>query len=69
MTTLNNVTSIEELKNFVFASEYLTKVLGVESNCTRDEFIKACASLKRELAIQYKMQDLFMEEWGITKKG
>jgi hypothetical protein len=69
MTTLNNVTSIEELKNFVLASEYLTKVVGVENNCTRDEFIKACASLKRELAIQYKMQDLFMEEWGITKKG
>jgi predicted RNase H-related nuclease YkuK (DUF458 family) len=69
MTTLNNVTSIEELKTFVLSSDYLTSVVGVESNCTRDEFIKACASLKRELAIQYKMQDLFMEEWGITNKG
>ena len=69
MTTLNNVTSIEELKNFVFASEYLTSVVGVESNCTIDEFIKACASLKRELAIQYKMQDLWMEEWERKNKG
>lgn len=68
MTTLNNVTSIEELKNFVFASEYLTSVLGVESNCTRDEFIKACASLKRELAIQYKMVDLWFEEYERTNK-
>jgi len=38
MTTLNNVTSIEELKTFVLSSDYLTSVVGIESDCTRDEF-------------------------------
>lgn len=69
MRPLDNVTSIEELKNFVFASEYLTSVIAIESDCTKDEFIKACASLKKELAIQYKMQELWMEEWERNNKG
>jgi hypothetical protein len=69
MTTLNNVTSIEELKTFVFSSDYLTNVVGIESNCTRDEFIKAVAGLKRELAIQYKMIDLWFEEYERNNKG
>ena len=69
MTTLNNITSIEELKNFVLASEYLTNVVGIESDCTRDEFIKAVAQLDQELAIQYKMGDLWFEEYERNNKG
>jgi len=68
MTTLNNVTSIEELKTFVLSSEYLTSVVGIESDCTRDEFIKAVAGLKKELAVQYKMRDLWFEEYERTNK-
>lgn len=47
-----NTPNVTALRAKVFASEYLTKVVGLSSDCTDAEFIRTVASLEQELHLR-----------------
>ena len=46
---------VTELRNEVFTSKYLTSVVGLEPNCTDENFIIAIAHLECELHLIDKL--------------
>ena len=66
MLELTNLPDITEIRNYVFASTYFTKTVGVDSNCSDIDFIRAVMNLEQETHIKYKLEPI-ITEWAINQ--
>lgn len=56
-----NTPNVTALRDKVFASEYLTKVVGLSPDCTDAEFIRTVANLEQELHLKDDLMKITTE--------
>jgi hypothetical protein len=58
MKTMN---TIQEVRNQVFSCERLTFLVGLDSNCTNQELIKAITNLDQEIGFRDQVMSMTIE--------